>query len=114
MLSELDRAAAMDEIRSSKLDLEARLGVDVTTFCYPAGNFNQETVDLVRTVGYQAAVVTPNRTITETMHTLHRVGIYSHITPTLFSIKTSRLFATAQRNRLFWDLRSRINRTRKS
>lgn len=112
MLSELDTETARSEIADSKTDLERRLGIEVTTFCYPAGNFNAETVDLVRETGYRAAVVTPNRHIPETMHTLHRVGIYSHITPSLFAVKTSRMFEIAQRNRLFWETRSRVARLR--
>lgn len=109
MLSELSTSDALKEIEDSKHDLEKRLSMEVTTFCYPAGNFNQETVGLVRRAGYKAAVVTPNRYIPVTMHTLHRVGIYRNITPTLFSVKTSRLFARAQKNRFFWDLRSRFD-----
>lgn len=114
MLSELGREAAFEEIAASKTDLERRLGIEVTTFCYPAGNFNAETVELVREAGYRAAVVTPNRHIPETLHTLHRVGIYSHITRSLFAVKTSRVFETAQRNRLFWETRSLLGRLRPS
>jgi peptidoglycan/xylan/chitin deacetylase (PgdA/CDA1 family) len=112
MLSELDAGPARDEIARSKSDLETRLGIDVSTFCYPAGNFNAETVNLVREAGYAAAVVTPNRYIPETMHTLHRVGIYSHITPRLFAVKTSRMFEIAQRNRIFWETRARVAKLR--
>lgn len=114
MLSELGRDEALHEIASSKRDLESRLGYEMKTFCYPAGNFNAETIELVRETGYRAAVVTPNRHIPETMHTLHRVGIYSHITPTLFAVKTSRSFEIAQRSRLFWETRSRLGRLRSS
>lgn len=112
MLSELDRDAATEEIAASKADLEHRLGVDITTFCYPAGNFTDETVEIVAAAGFEAAVVTPNRYIPETMHTLHRVGIYSHITPRLFSIKISRWFGRAQKTKVFWDLRARVSRLR--
>ncbi|HEU4894819.1 MAG TPA: polysaccharide deacetylase family protein [Acidimicrobiia bacterium] len=112
MLSELATDAAREEIEGSKSSLESRLGSEVTTFCYPAGNFNAQTLDLVREAGYRAAVVTPNRHIPETMHTLHRVGIYSHITPRLFAIKTSRIFETAQRNRVFWESRARLSALR--
>lgn len=110
LLSSLESPAAREEVQMSKRDLESRLGVDITTFCYPAGNFSDETIGFVKDAGYQAAVVTPNRYIPETMHTLHRVGVYSHITPRLFSAKTSRLFDLAQRNRSFWSLRSRLRR----
>jgi peptidoglycan/xylan/chitin deacetylase (PgdA/CDA1 family) len=110
MLSELEPGAARDEIEESKHDLETRIGAEVITFCYPAGNFVDQTVDLVRQAGYAAAVVTPNRYIPETMHTLHRVGIYSHITPTLFAVKTSRAFRGSQRSRVFWAVRRRLRR----
>ena len=112
MLSMLDTQPARDEIAASKGDLESRLGIEVTTFCYPAGDFAAETVGLVAEAGYTAAVVTPNRYIPETMHTLHRVGIYSHITPRLFSVKVSRAMRRAQKTRLFWDLRARARRLR--
>jgi peptidoglycan/xylan/chitin deacetylase (PgdA/CDA1 family) len=113
MLSDLDEDAARLEIRSSKSDLEQRFGIDITTFCYPAGNFNDKTLQLVEEAGYRAAVVTPNRYIPESMHTLHRVGIYSHITPRLFSLKTSRLFDRAQKSKAFWDARARLDRRRR-
>lgn len=112
MLSTLDTDAARDEIAASKGDLETRLGIPVSTFCYPAGDFVAETVGLVTAAGYAAAVVTPNRYIPETMHTLHRVGIYSHITPRLFSVKVSGAMRQAQKTRLFWDLRARARRRR--
>lgn len=108
MLSTLDLAAASKEIAESKTELEKRLGTEVTTFCYPAGDFNEVTTRLVREAGYDAAVVTPNRYIPETMYTLHRVGIYSHITPRLFAVKTSRAFQLAQRSRVGWAVRRRM------
>ncbi len=110
MLSQLDESAAYGQISRSKDNLEKHLGVEITTFCYPAGDFDETTLRLVDKAGYSAAVVTPNRHITETRHTLHRVGIYSHITPRLFAAKTSRWFDMAQRNRSFWELRKRLGR----
>lgn len=113
-LSTLDRREARQEISESKERLERHLGIDVTTFCYPAGDFNEETVDLVAEAGYSAAVVTPNRHIQESALTLHRVGIYSHITPRLFSMKTSAVFSRAQHSRTFWGLRHWAARRRES
>jgi len=105
MLSSLTMDSARDEIEGSKRALESRLDVDVATFCYPAGDFNEATIGLVKEAGYRGAVVTPNRYIPQTMHTLHRVGIYSHITPALFAAKTSRAFRKAQTTRSFWEIR---------
>ena len=113
MLSGLDIEAARREIADSRAELENRLSTPVRTFCYPAGDFSSETVELVREAGYEAAVVTPNRHIPETMLTLHRVGIYSHITPTLFAVKTSRAFARAQQTSAFWATRRTLSRRRR-
>lgn len=107
-LSTLDTDEAWAEIHDSKVELEKHLGVEITTFCYPAGDFTEESVDLVREAGYRAAVVTPNRYIPETMLTLHRVGVYSHITPALFRAKTGSLLRGAQRLRSFWWAREKL------
>ena len=114
LLSRLDIGSAQDEISLSKSDLERHFGVEVQTFCYPAGDLNSEIVDIVQSAGYRAAVVTPNRYIPETNLTLHRVGIYSHVTPALFNKKTSRWFARAQRSKIFWRMRGRLPRRRSS
>ena len=109
MLSDLGPDAATNEIVGSKAVLEERLGVEIQTFCYPAGNFNQETVEIARKAGYKAAVVTPNRFIEETPHTLHRVGVYSNMTSRLFAIKTHPGFARLQKSKGFWALRGRLD-----
>ncbi len=47
----LDRVPAdelADEIVASKIELEELLGVDVTRFCYPEGEYSPAAVDLVR------------------------------------------------------------------
>jgi len=106
-LSTLEEKEAIAEIRDSKAELEERLGVEITTFCYPAGDFNDETVEYVREAGYRAAVVTPNRHIPQTMFTLHRVGVYSHVTPRLFWAKVNPLYMQAQHFKAFWWARRR-------
>ncbi len=108
LLSGLDRASAHREICESKRVLESQLGVPVPTFCYPAGDFNRETIQLVDQSGYAAAVVTPNRFILETPLTLHRVGIYRNTTPLLFKVKTHRLVARAQKTRFTWRLKNQV------
>lgn len=105
LLSSIPIEQAASEIRLSKSELESALGIAIHTFCYPAGDFNTEVQDLVESTGYRAAVVTPNRIIPETPFSLHRVGIYSHITPRLFAVKTARLTRTAQTSKMFWSLR---------
>jgi peptidoglycan/xylan/chitin deacetylase (PgdA/CDA1 family) len=112
-LSQLDREAASREIAVSKSVLEDRLGVPMTTFCYPAGDFKAETVELVGEAGYKLAVVTPNRYISETPLTLLRIGVYRNMTPRLFKLKTSPAFGRLQRSRVGWGLMSQLRRGRR-
>jgi len=113
LLSGLQSEAAYQEIYESKGIIESRLGVDVTTFCYPAGDFNQETVGLVQQSGYSAAVVTPNRHIPETPLTLHRIGVYRSTTPFMFNLKTQRLVSRAQKSAFRWWLTSKARKMRR-
>lgn len=81
-----------DEICRSRQDLQARLGKDVVSFCYPRGKLSHGVVDIVEKAGYHCAVLTSNRAgIPFGPFTLRRVGIYHHITPWLFRIKTNYL-----------------------
>jgi peptidoglycan/xylan/chitin deacetylase (PgdA/CDA1 family) len=48
--------AARQEIRQSKLELEAKLGRTVEAFCYPAGLYGARERELVLEAGYRAAV----------------------------------------------------------
>lgn len=109
-LTQIDPGQARREIEQSRTELQDRLGMEITTFCYPAGDLNDEVVAMVREAGYAAAVVTPNRYIPETRLTLHRIGVYSHMTPRLFSIKTHPLFERAQKSKLFWRSRRALRR----
>jgi peptidoglycan/xylan/chitin deacetylase (PgdA/CDA1 family) len=49
---------ARDEILTSRLQLETRLGRPVTCFCYPGGRYGDREVTLVQQSGYRAAVTT--------------------------------------------------------
>ena len=55
VLTELSGAQALDEIRRSKQDIEANLGVATRYFAYPYGRFDQRIRDLVSGAGYAAA-----------------------------------------------------------
>ena len=44
-----------DEVGRSRTELEARLGVAVTVFAYPYGNYDRTVIDAVRRAGYEAA-----------------------------------------------------------
>lgn len=49
---------ARNELVQSKSDLEAIIGKKVISFCFPAGKFTPETIDLARTAGYLYATTT--------------------------------------------------------
>lgn len=55
-LLQLDDDDARREIAESKTELEARLGRDVDTFCYPAGLFGARERNLVAEAGFAIAV----------------------------------------------------------
>jgi peptidoglycan/xylan/chitin deacetylase (PgdA/CDA1 family) len=57
-LTQLSPAAANEEIISSKKELEDRFGVPVEHFCYPYGDWNTITKDLVTGAGYTTACTT--------------------------------------------------------
>ncbi|MCC6546043.1 polysaccharide deacetylase family protein [Candidatus Sumerlaeota bacterium] len=46
------------EVFDSKARLEDALGVEVTSFCYPYGNFDAQVLELVNEAGYRLAVST--------------------------------------------------------
>ncbi|WP_313702875.1 polysaccharide deacetylase family protein [Massilia sp.] len=68
ILTSLDDASAMQEIRDSKRELEAIVGKPVTLFAYPNGkvgkDFDQRHVAMVREAGFQAGFTTAVGAIT--------------------------------------------------
>jgi len=68
ILTSLDDASAMQEIRDSKRELEAIVGKPVTLFAYPNGkvgkDFDHRHVAMVREAGFQAAFTTAVGAIT--------------------------------------------------
>ena len=57
-LTELDRASAMHEIADSRRELQRITGTPVDHFCYPYGDHDQLSMELVRDAGYVSAVTT--------------------------------------------------------
>lgn len=57
-LSQCNDQQQLDEIQGSKAELEDRLGVPVTQFCYPYGDHDARAVDVARKAGYAAATTT--------------------------------------------------------
>ncbi len=55
-LTRIDPERQAREIAESKSALEDLLGEEVTSFCYPAGDYDEKVVKLVREAGYKAAL----------------------------------------------------------
>lgn len=57
-LPQISPEIANYQINQSKLELEQALGAEVTAFCYPYGDENQQVRDMVRKAGYTNATTT--------------------------------------------------------
>lgn len=57
-LTRCDDHQLRNEIHGSKADLEDRIGVPVTQFCYPYGDLDDRVVAVTREAGYAAATAT--------------------------------------------------------
>jgi peptidoglycan/xylan/chitin deacetylase (PgdA/CDA1 family) len=57
-LTSLDQATISYEIGQSKAELDSRLGINVTSFCYPAGFYDWNIEALVQAAGYTNATTT--------------------------------------------------------
>lgn len=55
-LTKVSSEKAKDEIFQSKAILEEKLGQKINFFCYPSGEFNNQTIEFVKQAGYKAAV----------------------------------------------------------
>ncbi len=58
VLTHLDHRQALEELRTSKMRLEDRLGDPVTSFCYPKGEFNRRVRGWAAEAGYRSARTT--------------------------------------------------------
>jgi peptidoglycan/xylan/chitin deacetylase (PgdA/CDA1 family) len=57
-LSQCTDQQQADEISGSKAELEDRLGITITQFCYPYGDCDERAVEVTRSAGYAAATTT--------------------------------------------------------
>jgi len=64
-LTRIPPAAALEELRSSRVRLAELLGRPVRVLCYPYGEHNEETKGLARDAGYEAAVIIRRRMNTD-------------------------------------------------
>jgi len=76
-LVRLPPESAREEIFRSKQDLEDLLQTEVDSFCYPYGDYDESSVEMVREAGYKAARVvhTDNRHAQKDLFTLHSVKV---------------------------------------
>lgn len=58
MLPQCDPSTLVREVAGSRRHLESRLGVPITSFCYPDGAWDQPVEEAVRAAGYSRAVTT--------------------------------------------------------
>lgn len=57
-LAQASSEKSLQEITESKADLEAIIGKKITSFCYPAGKYNANTITQLQSAGYTYAVTT--------------------------------------------------------
>jgi len=91
----LSRAAAQAEIATSREQLEQLTGAPVIHFCYPYGEFSDETVALVRAAGYRSAVTTQRGVASRTHDALRlpRVSINGDKGLFKFALKAATSYA---------------------
>ena len=110
-LTQIPIEGAWQEIKRSKEDLEKQLGEEISTFCYPYGDYSQGIIELVKKAGYHGAVVTPpSGRCEDSIYTIRRVGLYSTDTMLSFRIKTSRLTRTIESNKILWLIAKRLKK----
>jgi len=83
-LTKLDRETASRELLLSREAIRANTGSDCSEFAYPNGDFDDETVDLVRSAGYSIAFTTLRRHVTANVDPLRlaRINVHEAATPT--------------------------------
>ena len=57
-LTTLNATHAIEEIQSSKLELESQFGCEVRHFCYPYGRYSESHMAMARDAGYVTATTT--------------------------------------------------------
>ena len=71
------RTFQLNQLLGSKSVIEARIGTTVKTFCYPAGNYDATTIEVLRSTGYTAALteIQGTRQTTENLFELRRIRV---------------------------------------
>lgn len=104
LLSQVQPGEARREIRESRRMIEDRLGVPVSQFCYPRGDFSAAVKRMVAEEGYSAACSTrpgPNDWRTDPF-ALHRTYISRRDTPEEFAKKVAGAYDLPQQALMAW------------
>jgi peptidoglycan/xylan/chitin deacetylase (PgdA/CDA1 family) len=85
-LGRLSPNALRDEIYNSKSKLEEQLQLPVDFFCYPYGDYDDTTIDVVKQAGYKSAVTTKRGLVHkgDNIFEIRRSFIRTHTNPFLF------------------------------
>lgn len=81
-LTQLDPREAWREIEFSKKKIEDRLGVEVTSFCYPYGDYNTAIRDMVEKAGYKYAFTTKTGSfdLNSDKYQIKRITVFGNMT----------------------------------
>ena len=101
-LSTLPVEQALEELEQSRKAIEEQLGETVDLLAYPAGDHNQDVMDLAAEAGYEGAFTTIAGSVRpgDDAFALRRVGVWSggyrgvfgkHFSPAVFGLQISRL-----------------------
>lgn len=75
-LADLSPETAWQEIAESKKKLEEKLGITITSFCYPGGYYHKIHVDMIVRAGYKSAcTANPGRFDFTNLFTLPRLAV---------------------------------------
>lgn len=103
VLTSLPSEIARREIAESKKAIEEKLGEKIEFFCYPYGEFNAETQNIVKDAGFFGAVVTPSGpSLRGSSYSLKRNGINRNNSMFVFKLKVNGIFGWLRERRLLW------------
>lgn len=79
-LTKIPEKTAKAEIEDSKKMLEDKLGVEIKTFCYPYGDYNEKIKDMVINAGYKMAFSTKEGKYEESkdIFEIKRITVFGH------------------------------------
>lgn len=78
-LLETNNQLSFSEIEESKKTLEKELGIEVLSFAYPYGFFNEEHKKMLEVIGYKYGIATASGPVDfyEDLYHIRRIGIFS-------------------------------------